>query len=245
MLKEVVVTTKKLSKIQEAVAPSANLNGPGNADKIITYEDLRYCNDLSQCLQAKLTGIRIKVSVDPVTRSIVSHAYSYRSINNLPMLVIVDGMDMSDPRSFSLSSLPAGDIQSIELLTSGTYLSSYGTRGAGGVLVITTKKGGIDYDADLRTNSTDNTKSNVIVTTAKGYAVSRRFYSPDYSHLPGNSMPDMRSTIYWQPNVTTNEEGKAAIDFYNAGDAARYNVIIEGLSMDGKPGRAFFTYEVK
>lgn len=240
------VTGKQLTKVQEAVAPSYNLNGPGNADQILTYLDLKNCHDLGQCLQGKITGVIFKMVIeDPGSRvkNYVLKAFSGVGMG-APMLVVIDGMDMS--RS-DINSIPVADIQSIEVLRSGGYVSAYGMRASGGALIITTKKGDIDYDADLHSElEKNNKKNNLIFIDAKGYTAYRKFYSPDYSNPSGNNtIPDLRSTIYWQPNITTHEDGRATIDFYNADNAGTYNVVIEGLSENGKPGNAFFTYEVK
>jgi hypothetical protein len=247
ILKEVRVTGKQLTKVQEAVAPSYNLNGPGHADQIFTYADLHNCPDLSGCLQGKITGVTFKIGVeDPNARNKVWHMKAFSAIGmGTPMLVVIDGVDMSG-NEFDIRSIAVTNIQSIEVLRSGAYLSTYGTRASGGALIITTKQGGIDYNADLQARQTkDNKENNFVFTTAKGYAAYRKFYSPDYSRPTDNIMPDLRSTIYWQPNIKTNEDGNAVINFYNADNASRYHVIIEGLSENGKPGRAFFTYEVK
>ncbi len=252
VLKAVTVTGKQLTKVQEAVAPSYNLNGPGNADQILTYQDLYNCHDLGQCLQGKLTGVIFKLVMedqDPKSssRSPAWHLQPFSAIGmGRPMLMIVDGMDMSGS-SLDIRNIPVSDIQSIEVLRSGAYLSSYGTRASGGVLVVTTKKGDIDYDADLHSElEKNNKKDDFIFIAAKGYTAYRKFYSPDYSNPSvNNTIPDLRSTIYWRPNITTHEDGKATIDFYNADEAATYNVVIEGLSENGKPGNAFFTYQVK
>lgn len=249
VLKAVTVSGKQLTKVQEAVAPSYNLNGPGRADQILTYEDLRNCRDLDQCLQGKLTGVRFKTVVDKtgffrvLPFSVLGMALADGGV---PMLVILDGVDIS-AETMNISNIPATDVQSIEVLRSGAYLSSYGTRGSAGVLIITTKKGDIDYDAELHAKlAKDTAKTDFVFTNAKGYAAYRRFYSPDYSNpAVNNTIPDLRSTLYWQPNITTHEDGKATIDFFNADNSAAYNVVIEGLSDNGKPGRAFFTYQVK
>jgi len=248
VLKAVTVTGKQLTKVQEAVAPSYNLNGPGHADQILTYNDLRNCHDLGQCLQGKLTGVIFKMAVeDPNARvkNYILKAFSAMGMGT-PMSIVIDGMDMNGS-ALDIRNTPVENIQSIEVLRTGAYLSSYGTRASGGALIITTKKGGIDYDADLHSKlAKDTAKTDFVFTNAKGYAAYRQFYSPDYSNPSvNNTIPDLRSTIYWQPDITTHEDGKAAINFYNADNEATYNVVIEGLSDNGKPGKAFFTYEVK
>ena len=249
VLKAVTVTGKQLTKVQEAVAPSYNLNGPGHADQILTYEDLRTCHQLGQCLQGKLIGVFFKLVWVKEAPNSTEKIWVLRAFSGIgmgtPMLVVIDGRDIGPTED--IRYIPADNIQSVEVLRSGVYVSSYGTRASGGALIITTKKGDIDYDAELHAKlAKDTAKTDFVFTNAKGYAAYRRFYSPDYSNpAVNNTIPDLRSTVYWQPNITTHEDGKATINFFNADNSGAYNAVIEGLSGNGKPGRAFFTYEVK
>ncbi len=243
-LKEVKVTAKKLSKVEEAVAPSANLNGPGKADQVLTYLDMPNCKDLSVCLPGKLRGVLFKTVV---MKGIISTIpYSTMGMGE-PMLIIVDGQDMSfSDGQFSLKSIPAGDVQSIEILRSGAYTATYGFRGSGGVMLITTKHGGIDYNGidDAKKQTKDAAKA-MLFGSAQGFSTSREFYSPSYNaENITNATPDLRSTIYWKPDILTDNEGKATIEFYNADVSGKYNVIIEGISGDGKIGSETFIYDV-
>jgi hypothetical protein len=239
LLKAVTVKAKQLTKAQEAVAPSANLNGPGHADQVVTYLDLPNCNDLTVCLPGKLMGVLFKSVI--INGQATYVPYSARGMGKT-MLVVVDGVDMSPVNGqFNLKNIPATDVQSIEVLQPGAYASAYGFRGVGGVLVITTRRGGLDYDgldADRKKNS--KPPKGVAFATLKGYAANREFYVPAYSP----AATDLHSTIYWQPNMLTNEEGKATIELPNGAAPGRYQVMIEGISGDGKTGTTVFTYEV-
>src|SRR5476651_1310264 len=46
-----------------------------------------------------------------------------------------------------------------------------------------------------------------------GYYNARDFYAPAPNAQP--SLSDYRSTIHWQPNIKTDENGKATVSFYN------------------------------
>ena len=111
-LQEVTVKTKELSRREEAVAPSANFNGPGNADQVLTYDDFQHCNDLSSCLPGKVRGVIFKNVL--IKGKIYTIPYGNTGMGN-PMLVVLDGMPMGGDRSFSVMDIPAGNIQSIEV----------------------------------------------------------------------------------------------------------------------------------
>ncbi|MDU1889797.1 MAG: hypothetical protein E6767_03835 [Dysgonomonas sp.] len=71
-------------------------------------------------------------------------------------------------------------------------------------------------------------------TVINGYSLSKDFYSPDYSILPPE--PDYRRTLYWNPNVKTNSEGKASVNFYNNSTCKRMIISAETVTNDGMIG---------
>ena len=69
-----------------------------------------------------------------------------------------------------------------------------------------------------------------------GYTAIRQFYSPNYEVSDAqHERKDLRSTLYWDPNVTTAPgNNKAIFSFYNNDVSRALRVIIEGISRDGK-----------
>lgn len=70
-----------------------------------------------------------------------------------------------------------------------------------------------------------------------GYQQHVEFYSPKYVKASGNITEgnDMRNTVYWNPNISVNDNGKAVIEFYaNDNPSTTYNVVIEGITNIGK-----------
>ena len=47
--------------------------------------------------------------------------------------------------------------------------------------------------------------------------------------------PDYKRTIYWNPEVTTDENGYASVSFYNNGYSRALTISAEGLTPDGVP----------
>ena len=218
-LDEVVVTEKK-----NPIRNSSNLNGAGNADFVLTAKDLSTCALLSQCLNGRIPFVIFRNGVPYSTRS-----------PNTPMSVVVDGMQVE---SEFLDNLNAADIETIEVLRSIGNTAIYGSRGSGGVLVITTKRGG-------GVTSYNNYAPGVVVVNQKGFSIARDFYSPKYDSQASGVKADYRSTIFWAPQVVANEDGKAKFDFYNADEAGTYRVVIEGIDAEGHLARKVYTYDVK
>ena len=69
-------------------------------------------------------------------------------------------------------------------------------------------------------------------TYFQGYNVPSTFEMNDYSLLP--PMEDFRRTLYWNPDVTTDKDGKAVIEFYNNSSCREIQVSAEGITTDGR-----------
>ena len=67
-----------------------------------------------------------------------------------------------------------------------------------------------------------------------GFALPAEFYSPDYSkQTPPDSVKDYRRTLYWNPNVTLDKDGKATITLYNNARTNQISVDAQGQAADG------------
>jgi TonB-dependent SusC/RagA subfamily outer membrane receptor len=220
LLKEVKITDKK-----NKVKNSSNLNGGGNADAVITAEQLQSCVTLSQCLQGRVAGLMFRNGVPSLMRN-----------NGAPMQLIVDGMYME---SDFLDNIIPSDVETVEILKSIGNTAIYGSRGGGGVIIITTKRGG--------GNTFNSSRSVEGITTfmPKGFNVSREFYSPKYSPESTDSAADYRSTIYWNPLIATNEIGKAQFTYYCSDEIGTHRIVLEGIDMFGNLSRTVYTYTVK
>ena len=61
------------------------------------------------------------------------------------------------------------------------------------------------------------------------------FTSPDYSNADKKQsrLPDFRTLLYWNPEVSL-QNGKASFSFYTSDYCAGYDVIVRGITPDGK-----------
>jgi hypothetical protein len=62
------------------------------------------------------------------------------------------------------------------------------------------------------------------------------FISPDYSTVNAKKsrIPDFRNTLYWNPSVKPDINGKAKVDFWTSDFVSDYEVNIQGINEDGK-----------
>ena len=93
-------------------------------------------NDAGDLIKGKVAGLTItKPSGDPGATTQISLRGIATVSGNAQPLVLVDGVPGS------LSSVPPENIASIDVLKDASAAAIYGTRGAGGVIIITTKTG--------------------------------------------------------------------------------------------------------
>lgn len=94
--------------------------------------------EISKALDGEIAGVQVvNTSGQPGTNGTI-YIRGYNSINgSRAPLYVVDGM----PFDGDISSLSPGDIASTTILKDATATALYGSRGANGVVLITTKKG--------------------------------------------------------------------------------------------------------
>jgi len=59
------------------------------------------------------------------------------------------------------------------------------------------------------------------------------------------SRPDLRSTIFREPELQTNRDGQASFRYFNADGEGRYRIAIEGIDENGNLGHQVFHYMVR
>ncbi|MEI7676754.1 MAG: TonB-dependent receptor, partial [Bacteroidales bacterium] len=95
-------------------------------------------SSVAQALQGKLAGVQIQ-NIDPEAgEAPVIRVRGMGSISAaVSPLVVVDGFPIPD----GLASVSMGDVESIEVLKDAASAAMYGSRAAGGVILVTTKSG--------------------------------------------------------------------------------------------------------
>lgn len=138
-------------------------------------------------------------------------------------VLILDDMIIHE---YNIDDIDPYSIERIAVLK-GSQASMLGGDGAGGAIVITTRKGAEVYK--------DVPKYNIRSVMPMGYQRPAEFYSPRYETREQREIgpPDMRTTIYWNPNVIITDEGMASFDFYTADAPSEYTILVEGITSDG------------
>ncbi|TXF88050.1 TonB-dependent receptor [Neolewinella aurantiaca] len=133
MIDEVVVIGYGVAKKEDLVSSVASVKGEALANQPVSRID--------QALQGRATGVSVTSNNGaPGSGGTTIRIRGTNSVNgNNNPLFVVDGFIAGT--DFDLNSLNVNDVESIEVLKDATALSIYGTRGASGVILITTKTG--------------------------------------------------------------------------------------------------------
>ena len=83
-----------------------------------------------------------------------------------------------------------------------------------------------------RQNQVKNKIKGIRYTSFQGYDPVEVFETEDYSVMP--PMNDFRRTLYWNPNVWTDKDGKAHVEFWNNSTCTDMIISAEGVTDDGK-----------
>ena len=93
-------------------------------------------SNLGQAIQGKISGVQI-VDAGKPGDNVSIKIRGLGSINNCDPLVVIDGV----PTDLGLSSLNMADVERLDVLKDASATAIYGSRGANGVVMITTKRG--------------------------------------------------------------------------------------------------------
>jgi hypothetical protein len=63
------------------------------------------------------------------------------------------------------------------------------------------------------------------------------FVSPDYTDaaIKRSRIPDFRNTLYWNPSVKPDKDGKARVEFWSSDNRSEYVINIQGITQEGEP----------
>lgn len=157
-------------------------------------------------------------------------------------LYVLDGVPLASDININFmfgSLVGPEDIASISVLNSPQAATLYGSAGANGVILINTKRGlGYSYYYDRKMRPARYSSSNI---QPRNFTASREFYVPPPVQRNA-ARSDFRTTIYWNPNISTDEAGEASTYFYNNDAVSAFRIIAEGFSGSGDIGRSEQVY---
>lgn len=152
-LKEVVISSQRTYVSEMGVSERA-FTGASQRIKMDDVMESLPVNSVEEALQGQLSGVDILTSGDPGAKGSIRIRGTATLTSSADPLIIINGVpyntDIDDDFDFSTANtedfadmlaLNPNDIENIEVLKDAASTAIYGTKGANGVLMITTKKG--------------------------------------------------------------------------------------------------------
>ena len=216
-INEITVTAKKVEADRSVY--SSEISGRTIPQEIIDIDPINIVSILKQQHD-------ILIYENPMTRVFSVFIKPLRRLlppddkKAVPALIVLNDVPMEE--GFMIDNLVSIPIKRIEILKPpASYI--FGTKGDGGALLITT---GIGEE------SAPKLTPHVRSVTPLGYKKASEFYAPKYEAQFNNPKPDLRTTIYWKPDVQLSD-GTASVEFYAADANTTYSVVLEGITQDG------------
>jgi len=205
---------------------------PGGNDEYDFYGQPEYVTDMSAFIQLTTLGEALKelvpgaVSATEKGKAVIRTVRKYNDLVEVwDPIVIVDGVPVPDHEK--VLGIPGDKIAIIKVLNGEYFISGLVL---GGVIDIKT------YDGDLSVIRFDKP---LFRQEYHGLTRGTGFVSPDYSQPASkeNRMPDFRNTLYWDPELSTDSNGRAVAEFFTSDEPGDYLILVEGFNSDGIYGR--------
>lgn len=128
ILNEVVVVGYGIMRKKDLTGSLSSVGAKAMQDKPVS--------NIGEALQGRAAGVQIVNSGAPGS-NVSIRIRGLGSINNSDPLLVVDGV----PTDMPLNALNQNDVETIDILKDASATAIYGSRGANGVVLVTTKKG--------------------------------------------------------------------------------------------------------
>ncbi|MFC5409687.1 TonB-dependent receptor plug domain-containing protein [Larkinella bovis] len=228
LLKEVTVRKKK-----EAPADSRKIYGQASNTLKVDQTMMGGAMNVLDLLRGRIAGVSVSGSaMNPTVQ--IRGSVNFQGV--VEPLFTLDGVPVDKS---SIVSIPVFDVDYIDVLK-GANAAIFGSRASGGVIAVYTKRGSPNYDY------TQEKVPGTLVAILPGFRLAREFYAPKYDQpKPEHVRPDYRPTLHWAPMIQTGEDGKAQVTFFASDARSPIRLLVEGASVDGRPGVGKAVFEVK
>jgi hypothetical protein len=203
--------------------------------ELVITDQMSYYPNAFEVLRGRIPGVEvIKLPGGDSKYSIRIRGITTLAGSTAPLFLVDGTVTTYD----DFINIPVNFIDRIDVLKSGGACAIFGLSGTNGVINIITKSGSDVFKYTPATYSTNKRFS--------GYNAPRIFYSP--SHLTNSTSdysPDLRSTLYWKPDITVDGSNKVILNYYNGDNASLIKIIAEGITTSGIPVTGKAEYEVR
>ena len=222
VLDQVVVVGYGTQRRRDVTGATATVKGAELSKQPVT--------NAAQALQGKVAGVQIVSSGQPGTSPQILIRGTNTALAGAAVLFVVDGVLTDD-----ISNINTADIVNMDILKDASATAIYGSRGANGVIIITTKKGvtgkpkvsynanvGIRQAADLVTMANGTEYANY-ASSASGLPISAGAISTDWYKTI------LRTAVEQNHNVSLSGGTDNATYFLSVGYLVDQGIVIDNL----------------
>lgn len=196
--------------------------------------------NIGQAIQGKIAGLQV-VDAGKPGDNVSIKIRGLGSINNCDPLIVIDGV----PTDLGLNNLNMADVERLDVLKDASATAIYGSRGANGVVMITTKKGKVgdgklSFTANLSMQDATKTPS---LLDAAGYAAlsndmmsnARYSMNPEWSNPAAlgkgtDWVDELLRTGYLQNYTVSYSGGNEKAHYYVSGGFFNQSGIVKSVN---------------
>ncbi|MBK9254640.1 MAG: TonB-dependent receptor [Saprospiraceae bacterium] len=229
LLDQIVVVGYGVQKKSDVTGSISSLKG-SELERITTP-------NVDQALQGKIAGVYVTPASGAPGTGAVVRIRGTGSFNGSDPLYVIDGM-----LSYDASFINPQDVESIEVLKDASAAAIYGSRGANGVIIITTKNGKNQKDAQISVSSYYGTQQAVKQIDMLNGAEFARAYN-QFRGMNFYPNPDIFGTgTNWQDEIFRDAAiGSVQLSATGGNDKMSYNFSTNYFKQDGILKNTAFT----
>lgn len=224
-----VYADEKNTKILNPVRDSSAFYG--KPDETYLLDDYTRFPVMEEVMREYVPGVMVRKRRDGFHFIVLDRVKNGVLLDN--PVILLDGVPIFD--ADEIMAFDPLKIKKLDVLTRQYYL---GVMVMQGIVSYTTYQGDL---AGFPLNP------RAVVLDYEGLQINREFYTPAYEDRKARNsrIPDQRSLIYWNPDITLAPGEKKALSFYTSDLTGNYRIDIQALAEDGSPASTSAPFAVK
>jgi TonB-dependent starch-binding outer membrane protein SusC len=227
-----VTLAEDIQKLDEVVVVGYGTQKKSDLTGAISTVNVKELNkravvSVTQALQGQVAGVDVTSNSGSPGAGLMIRIRGIGTLNDADPLYVVDGMMVGD-----IDFINSNDIESVQVLKDASATAIYGSRGANGVVIVTTKKGS-KGDASVSFSSyygIQNTwrSSNMMDGPTWGYLRNEALIAA--GSAPAITNPDALQTTNWFKEISNKNAPISNVDLSVSGGNERGNYYISANS---------------
>lgn len=155
--------------------------------------------------------------------NVVNNSLFVNRFEGVAPLILLNEIPINET---DLTVIPASQISFIDVLTGPDAEIVFSSN----VVISIYSKEGYNFSSSVKR------KPGIINYKIPGFYLAKEFYSPDHiNDIEAQTKADLRTTLYWNPNITVKDNTDVEISFFTSDISSKYIIEIQGITYTGIP----------